>query len=266
MTRIALITSNHRRHLWLTRQLCSMGDLVAVIREGKPASQPAAITHPDPVVVGYFQERDERELFWFSDVGVNFSDLKTPVLMIDWGKSNSDEAFQFLIDANPELVFLFGSSIIKDPMLSYFGGYMINMHLGLSPYYRGSATNFWPLADGLPECVGVTLHHATLKVDGGNILLQGRPVPALDDSSHDLGCKSIIVGAELMRKLIKYPALLSSGMLQQDGGKLCRRSDFSTQALMKVLQNFSDGMMEKYIRDKLDRDSQYPIIDFNSGM
>lgn len=261
MTRIALITSDHERHLWLAKQLSKICELVAVVSERKPMSQPAATTHPEPVISDYFKERDERESFWFTGTGRDFSDLSASLLTVDWGMSNSDEVFRFLIDAEPELVFLFGSSIIKDPLLSHFEGQMINMHLGLSPYYRGSATNFWPLVEGLPECVGVTLHHATLKVDGGNILLQGRPAPSIDDSSHDLGCKSIIVGVNLMQKLIESPALLSNGAPQQDCGKLFYRSDFSKKMLLEVLQNFNNGMMEQYIHKKTKRDALYPIID-----
>ena len=83
--------------------------------------------------------------------------------------TNSLEVFEFLSTYAPDLVFLFGSAIVRPPLLDHFAGRMINMHLGLSPYYRGSATNFWPLVDGLPECVGVTVHHATAEVDGGAI-------------------------------------------------------------------------------------------------
>lgn len=266
MTRIALITSVNRRHLWLAQQLTGMGDLVAVIGESKPTSQPAAATHPDPVVSGYFRERDDREALWFADTGSNLSDLNTSVLAVDWGESNSEAAFLFLAAAEPELVFLFGSSIIKGHLLSYFKGRIINMHLGLSPYYRGSATNFWPLVDGLPECVGVTLHHATLKVDGGNILMQGRPEPEHHDSSHDLGCKSIIVGVGLMQKLVEYPALLSSEVPQLGVGKLCSRSDFSKLVLEKMLLNFTGGMIDQYIRNKIRRDEQYPIKDLIPGI
>ena len=33
---------------------------------------------------------------------------------------------------------------------------MINVHLGLSPYYKGSATNFWPFVNNELQFLGVT--------------------------------------------------------------------------------------------------------------
>ena len=68
------------------------------------------------------------------------------------------------------------------------------MHLGLSPYYRGSGTNFWPLVDRLPECVGVTIHLAIPSVDAGPILTQVRPDIEPTDRAHEIGSRAIIAG------------------------------------------------------------------------
>jgi hypothetical protein len=135
------------------------------------------------------------------------------------------------------------------------------MHLGLSPYYRGSSTNFWPLVDGRPECVGVTVHHATLKVDGGNILLQARPDTVIGDSSHDIGCKTIMAGATLLQKVVASAFCLPGGVVQTGGGKLCRRDDFSLAALRLMLKNFEEGMINGYLRNKVSRDAGYPIVE-----
>ena len=102
-----------------------------------------------------------------------------------------------------EYIILFGSSIIKPPLLEFFNKKIINIHLGLSPYYRGSGTNFWPLVNNEPECVGATIHLAVLKVDAGSILAQARPESLSElDNSHDIGCKAIISGTKKMRECI----------------------------------------------------------------
>ena len=145
-------------------------------------------------------------------------------------------------------------------MLDYYKNKIINMHLGLSPYYRGSATNFWPLVDDCPECVGVTIHHATLRVDGGNILAQARPSVVESDDSHDLGCKSIIKGAELLSKIIQTEALPTGYKQEEMVGKLCRSKDFDEDMLMKLLYNFDGGMMFDYVNNKKYRDKKYPIV------
>jgi folate-dependent phosphoribosylglycinamide formyltransferase PurN len=259
--RIALITSDQQRHRWLASQLAKVGDLVAVVSESKPENSPARTDNSNVDIAGYFQEREAREAHWFSSAAGDLAELTQSLLRCPWGQGNNQATYDFLVKKNPDLIFLFGSSIIRDPILSRFQGRVVNMHLGLSPYYRGSSTNFWPLVDGVPECVGVTVHHATLKVDGGNILLQARPDVALGDSSHDLGCKSIIAGASLLQKVVASPACLAGGTVQSGGGKLCRRDDFTLDALCRMRNNFSGGMIDRYLQEKNSRDAQYPIID-----
>ena len=259
--RIALVTSDQQRHRWVASQLAAVGDLVAVVNEGKPMNGHARDDHSNPEIASYFRERAAREAHWFAEAPTDMGDLTTTLFRCQWGAGNSSTVYDLLVEKKPDLVFLFGSSIIREPILSHFEGHVINMHLGLSPYYRGSSTNFWPLVDGVPECVGVTVHHATLKVDGGNILFQARPGVAVGDSSHDLGCKSIMAGASLLQKVVASAACLTGGVAQMGGGKLCRRDDFTLAALRHMQKNFAAGMIERYIQEKISRDAGYPIIE-----
>jgi len=259
--RIALITSDQQRHRWLAFQLSMVGDLVAVVSESKPGNSPARADNSNAEIAEYFRDREVREDHWFSGAAGDLADLTQSLFRCPWGQGSSPATYDFLVEKKPDLVFPFGSSIIRDPILSHFQGRVVNMHLGLSPYYRGSSTNFWPLVDGILECLGVTVHHATFKVDGGNILLQARPEVAVGDSSHDLGCKSIIAGASLLKKVVASPACLAGGIVQTGGGKLCRRDDFTLDALCRMKNNFAEGMIDRYLQDKINHDIHYPIID-----
>jgi len=51
----------------------------------------------------------------------------------------------------------------------------INIHMGLSPYYRGTACNFWALYDDRPAFVGATVHLLSRGLDNGPILFHVRP-------------------------------------------------------------------------------------------
>lgn len=260
MSQIVLITSNHRRHLWLSEKLAEAGHLAGLISEAKPATNPASRESNDADVAAYFAERDRREAHWFSEAPERIEDVDVPVSRVPWGQSNSKEIFDFVRGLSPDYVLLFGSSIIREPLLECYSGRVLNMHLGLSPYYRGSGTNFWPLVDGMPECVGVTIHHATLRVDGGDILRQGRPSFDAGDSSHDLGCKTIIEGAKLVLRLLQVKGPLPTGVPQTGVGRLCRRADFTPHALGRMRHNFEAGMIPRYLMNKDNRDARYPIV------
>lgn len=260
MSRVVLMTSDHRRHLWLAGMLAKAGLLSGIVSEAKPTGNPASRESPDPDVAAYFAERDDREAHWFSEAPERVEELGVPVARVPCGLSNGAEVFDFVCGLEPEFVLLFGSSIIREPLLETYAGHILNMHLGLSPYYRGSGTNFWPLVDGLPECVGVTVHHATLRVDGGAILAQARPTIEEKDGSHDLGCKTIMAGARLVSRLLRGGRPLTASVPQAVGGRLCRRADFTPHALARMRDNFEAGMIPRYLIDKDNRDARYPII------
>ena len=50
----------------------------------------------------------------------------------------------------------------------------INVHWGLSPYYRGVLCTDWAVLNGDLRNVGFTLHELSNAVDGGQIITQGR--------------------------------------------------------------------------------------------
>ncbi|NJM31808.1 MAG: hypothetical protein HC848_01620 [Limnobacter sp.] len=260
MNRIALLTSNSARHRWVAALLAEVAELVCVISEEKPAQNTAATHHDAQEMRNHFEARQAAEAYWFKDAPAQFSHIATQAHRYSWQGSNTAEAFALLQATNPDRVFLFGSSIIRDPLLAFFQGRIVNMHLGLSPYYRGSATNYWPLVDGLPECVGVTVHHATPVVDGGGILAQGRPYTEATDNAHDMGCKAILAGAALLQHFAKWQGPLPEGIGQTGKGKLCKRSDFSIESLIALETQLKHGLLKEYLAAKPVRDARYPIV------
>ena len=260
MSRVVLITSTHQRHRWVASQLCGAGLLAGLVVEEKPIGGEQPLNSNEPAVTAYVRERSAREGYWFDGAPDTIDRLDIPVCRVSWGGSNSPEVFEFVSDLAPDRLALFGSCIIREPLLSLFPGRILNMHLGLSPYYRGSATNFWPLVHGLPECVGVTIHHATPAVDGGHILAQARPDAETRDRSHDLGCKSILEGVRLLKTMLAT-TVLPEGIPQSGNGILCRRRDFKPSDLERLEENFRNGMIPRYLDNKSIRDNQYPIVE-----
>ena len=46
----------------------------------------------------------------------------------------------------------------------------LNIHMGISPYYRGTDCNFWALYDNNPHLVGATIHLLSKGLDSGAML------------------------------------------------------------------------------------------------
>jgi methionyl-tRNA formyltransferase len=169
---------------------------------------------------------------------------------------------RFIADCRADSVILYGCGIVGEEILGSHRGRVVNMHLGLSPYFRGSGTNFWPLAEGRPEGVGTTIHLAVAKVDAGPILRQIRPNPTETDRAHDLGTKAIVAGADAL--ISALPAYLGGGLtpIPQDlsKGRVYRKRDFDDAAVLRLWHNLQAGMMAKYISEKPARDAAMPIV------
>lgn len=263
MHRIVLLTGNGLRHRWFAQRLARELNVVAVLGEAKSAAitSTAELSPDDANVVGkHFAERDAVEKKLLGDV----PPFPTKdVQEIPFGTLNSPEVYDWVRRRAPDFLVLYGSGILKSPLLDHYDGRVINLHLGLSPYYRGSGTNFWPFVNGEPECVGATIHLAVLKVDAGAILGQVRPDPEPADRIHEMGTKTIMAAARAMPGLISLYAAGRIPAQKQDlsGGRVYRNRDFNAEAVRTAWRNLDCGVMRDYLTDVKARQAKFPIVE-----
>ena len=258
---IVVITGGNWRHKFVANYLIEHMNVFGVVCEKKKPVPEGKTNEENEVFKSVFKERDQKEIGYFGE-HKEFNLSAEKILFVSQGESNSRKVYEWVTRLNPKYIILFGSSIIKDPLLSHYEGKIINMHLGLSPYYRGVATNFWPLVYNEPECVGVTVHLAVLDVDAGSILGQIRPDIVNSDDVHDVGNKAIVEGVKLLEKCISgYDTGRIKPLSQSGKGKLFKRKDINHKSVIKMLDNFRNGMIEKYLAHKEERVKRYPITE-----
>lgn len=256
------ITANELRHRWLVAHLAADPrlDLRGVVCEQKGPRPEGGSAPANEIIASHFRGRDEAERRFFGDAPA-FEDLGVPVNRVPRGASNDPAVAQWVDDLRPERLSLFGCSIIREPLLATYEDRTINLHLGLSPYYRGAGTNFWPLVNGEPECVGATIHIATLKVDAGPILVQRRPEMTASDGPHEVGFNALIAGASALRDAVAQHAEgVRAGEPQQGVGRLYKNADFGADAVVRMREQFANGMVKNYLQDKERRDGRFPIV------
>lgn len=261
--RVALLTGDGLRHRYVAHRLAQSTELVAIVSEAKSpvVSQPELLAaHDQHVIDAHFAERDKVERRMLGEVPeFPFTD----VLRLANGTINSMDTLAWLQSHQPDFVILYGSSIIKPLLLDFYKDKMINLHLGLSPYYRGSGTNFWPLVYREPECVGATIHLAVQRVDAGAILAQVRPAAEASDRAHELGTKTIMAAIDLLPHVLSlYAAGQVRPQLQDLSlGRTFKQRDFNAQAVRTMWQQFDTGMMAEYLAVVDERSDKYPIVD-----
>jgi folate-dependent phosphoribosylglycinamide formyltransferase PurN len=260
--RTLLLTADGLRHRYAASTLGGKTDLVGVVSERKAPPTPADAAMSDEdrdVLRRHFGARDAAELRLLGRV----SAWPTETLEIPRGEVNAPAVADWIAGRRPDVVVLFGTGLIKDPLLRTWQGRMVNLHLGLSPYYRGAATNFWPLVQHEPECVGATIHLAAADVDAGDILGQVRPAVTPADEAHELGTRALVAALAALPRLLTGLLAGSTRPRPQNLalGQVFRRRDFSADAVRRLWRNLENGMMRDYCADLAGRRARYPIVD-----
>ena len=259
-----LLTSTFRRHQAVANYLATRLDLVGVWQETKTfvPERYAASADDEAVIRAHFSARDESESAYFSgDAALRLDRGAVSRTVAGNGCSDPAEVAE-IVALQPEVVLVFGTGILREPLLSAFAGNILNIHLGLSPYYRGAGTNFWQLVNREPEYVGGTIHYIDAGIDTGPIIAHARPEIVATDGPHDLGNKTIVAAARLLADAAE--AHVDGRVVpspQHGAGRLYQRKDFSADAVRRLYQNFETGMIQEYLADRQRRDAALHLVE-----
>jgi folate-dependent phosphoribosylglycinamide formyltransferase PurN len=162
---------------------------------------------------------------------------------------NSQTCISKAVSLGPDVICLFGTSILNQNWLEAFPKRVVNLHLGLSPFYRGSATLFWPFFFKELKYLGATIHLATAKVDAGEIIARIDADFRLEDDYYNITTRLI------KDSIDRFPEVVASYLggwiktfaQENVDGRICRKSDFSEEALREVLEYIGRGLTAKEI-------------------
>ena len=152
------------------------------------------------------------------------------------------EVREAIAELKPDVVVCQGTTLVRDRTIANVP-YALNIHAGLSPYYRGSRCTEWALAWGDILNIGVTVHRLTKDIDGGAILGQAR-VPILpDDDVFSINSRITAAGTHIVCEAL---ALLQRGVT------LAFRSQPPEQGLILYRRQFSRHL-PRHVRSLLRR-------------
>lgn len=122
---------------------------------------------------------------------------------------NSDESRSLLKELNPDLVIVNGTRIISKKTLECVTAPFINIHVGITPLFRGVHGGYWAIATGRKELAGVTIHYVDPGVDTGGIIEQIFLTPSIKDNFYTF---PYLEYAETLPVLKKVIDSFSSGL------------------------------------------------------
>ena len=250
--KLAVVTGSEVRHRYIAfalSQYCH--SFFAVLEE--PVSQAGV----------HFQKRlqvEEELLGLGSD---EEKALETSAIHCERGELNHcPSLISRLVAFKPDVAFFYGCSIISANTISLLKCPLINVHLGLSPYYRGAGTNFWPFYNGEPEFVGVTYHALTERVDDGQIFLQRRAEPTEASNVHEYGMQLIRdIPSDLfflLDKQIPFQTQTADPRYPNTPRNYYKRSDFTEEIGAATSNRFQD-LLQEYRANREARNLAAPI-------
>ncbi|MCX6757905.1 MAG: formyl transferase [Candidatus Nomurabacteria bacterium] len=264
--RVIILTGSELRHDFF-RKLFALDPEIDVIQtfcEGTEKSLSAFIEKETDTVMRlkHLKAREESEKDFFNVFVKTSKDLSNPVFLPK-GEINNLRYTEKIINLKPDLIIAYGCSLIKEPLLSAFPKRFLNVHLGLSPYYRGSGTNYWPLVNNEPEFVGATFMYIDAGIDTGDIIHQIRARITWGDTPSSIGnrlIKDIIPTYQAIVKNVDSLRTMPQPKVPDDE-KVCKQKDYDEKSVEKLYNNFNNGMVEKYLSEINERLQKSPIVE-----
>ena len=200
---ITIFTGNQPRHIALIESLAAIADEVLAVQECNTLfpGQVADFFNKSDIFQAYFKRVMESESVVFGLP--RFSPKNVRCLVLKMGDINMLEPKILAPAFQSDMYVIFGASYIKGWICDrLIKNKALNLHVGVSPYYRGNSTNFWALRDGHPELVGTTIHLLTKGLDSGPIVRHAFP-PSKAYDPFVLGMCAVRSGQEALIDLLK---------------------------------------------------------------
>jgi hypothetical protein len=236
--RITLFTSNQPRHIALVESLASMATEVFAIQECNTIfpGQMQDFFAKTPVMQDYFSRVIAAEREVFGDV--RFPPPNVRQLAIKMGDVSRLDMTTLEPAFRSDVFVVFGASYIKGPLCdALVERRAINIHMGVSPYYRGSSTNFWAMYDRRPQYVGATVHLLSRGLDSGPMLFHALPQADAVDP-FEFGMRAVRAAHRALVEHLKNGTFFDLLPVAQDRSKelrYTRNADFTDEVAAEYL-------------------------------
>ena len=244
--KITLFTSNKNRHNYFINLLSEISSELFVVQECQtifpgviPGDYPVS-----PTMNKYFQNVNDVQLKLFGNSYVNNFNKNIKILPMIYGDLNQC-TIKFLSDfLESDIYIIFGSSYIKSELLNFLVEQKaINIHAGVSPYYRGADCNFWALYDNNPHLVGSTIHFLSKGIDSGPILYHA--MSNLKENPYEYSMSTIKSAFHSITKKIQDNSIFNIEPINQKKNKEIRYSR---------KKEFNEEVVKKYFEKKINLD------------
>ncbi|MEL6672155.1 MAG: formyl transferase [Bacteroidota bacterium] len=198
--------------------------------------------------------------------GESWRDLPDQVPVLRVRSINEARVGAWLDRFQPDWVVVHGTTIIRAEILDK-PSLFLNIHWGLSPWYRGVRCTEWALLNEDIRGIGVTLHRLSKRIDGGDILAQSEIDLEPHDHPHRMDMKLTRKGVALLEE-IKFQVEQGQKLhfMPQDlsQGKLYTTRMWSYRQHQQIRSLLKAGKLTSWLASK-DQRASYPLTSSGTG-
>jgi methionyl-tRNA formyltransferase len=212
--RVMVLCGRSPRHLYVANALCKAADVLAIVQENGSEfswTKLAKKLRPDNFARKAWRWLRDRRRYTGNKEGQFFFGeqpprLDRPELVREFPHVNHPDVVKLARELQPDMLVVFGTSLIRGDLLKEGRLGIANLHGGLSPEYRGADCTFWALYNGEPEKVGCTLHWIDAGIDTGRLIAHISPAIQPDDDELRLFWRSVQASAEVYARFLARTA------------------------------------------------------------
>jgi methionyl-tRNA formyltransferase len=248
-----ILCGRSARHIYVANRLCQAGKPLAIVNEvGSNWTKKKVLNLLKPWVLGrkvwrWLRDRkrytgNPEAKFYFGSQEPSFD---REDLIHEFPHINDPGVIALADRLQPDIICVFGTSLIKGELLEKGRLGILNLHGGLSPDYRGADCTFWALYNNEPNQIGCTLHFIDAGIDTGKLIAHICPQVKEGDSELPLFWRAVKDSAEVyaqaLERLEKGEPV---GQSQEHKGSLYQVKDRGWRHEKKLDEMLENGLLE----------------------
>lgn len=264
--KIAVFSNCQPRHIRMIERLASVADTVYACIEVTTLFPGEVADHyaKSQVMKDYFFKVGAAERVEFGEP--RFLPSNVIAFTMKSGDISKLDLRSLLPIHDVDAAVVFGASFIRPPLVDLLiARETLNLHMGVSPYYRGTSCNFWAAYDHNPDYVGATVHMLTKGLDSGPMLSHAFPTWCEHESLDyfALGMRAVSAGIDCIVTLIESGRWKDLERIPQDRSlelRYARNSEFDDAVAQEFMTN--PPTPESITKAVRNRDSEKFLLPF----
>jgi len=256
---LLILCGRSPRHLYVANRLCRAARPLAIVHETGTQWTPAKVARTlRPVNLwrkGWRWLRDRRRYAGSGEAKFFFGEalpkLDRPDLVFEAPHIDDGRVAELARRLSPDVIAVFGTSLIKGPLLQMGRLGIVNLHGGLSPEYRGADCTFWALYNDEPEKIGCTLHFIDGGIDTGKLIAHVSPEVRPGDDELTLFWRAVKDSGDAYAEFFdRLGRGESFGQHQPGKGRLYQVKDRGLSHERELGRRLATGMLDRVVLPK----------------